>query len=91
MYTRQLGFAAQNVHNEVYCFDKNNAAEVRQNLLPWQRRGLRQTSSGYGKKLTTAYQVKVNKRWYRVYCCIFSNSGTLYICSKGKEIIVEID
>lgn len=30
--------------------------------------------------------VNVDGRWKRVYCCIFSNSGTNYIESKRKPI-----
>lgn len=60
-------------------------------LLPWQKRGLSYTASGYGRKIPTTRQVRVNGRWRRVYCCIFSNSGTLYI-EQGKTndwIVVE--
>ncbi|MCK9326092.1 MAG: hypothetical protein M0P69_11430 [Bacteroidales bacterium] len=47
--------------------------------LWWQKRGLMFTSTGYGDAIPTRYMVKVTNRWYRVYCCIHSNSGTLYI------------
>jgi len=63
---------------------------VKENPLWWQEKGLQYTSSGYGKKIPTRYMVKFNNRWHRVYTCIFSNSGTLYIISKGKDIIVNI-
>lgn len=50
------------------------------------------TLSGYGKKIPTDYMVYFGKRWRRVYCCIFSNLGTLYIgkLEKGNTITVEI-
>ena len=57
-------------------------------LLPWQRRGLRETASGYGRKLTTEYKVRYNGRLYRVYCCCFSNSGTRYIVAGGRELVL---
>jgi hypothetical protein len=51
--------------------------------------GLRQTASGYGNKLATPYQVQINSRWRRVYCCCFSNSGTCYVGKPGAwEYIV---
>lgn len=54
--------------------------------LWWHKKGLRETTSGYGKKLTTSYKVRYNGRLYRVYCHCFSNSGSLYIISKGKRV-----
>ena len=45
--------------------------------LWWQKRGLMFT--GYGDAIPTRYMVRVSNRWYRVYCCIHSNSGTIYI------------
>lgn len=52
-------------------------------------KGLQQTASGYGSKLTTSYCIHFNGRLHRVYCCCFSNSGTCYIISKGRKIIVD--
>lgn len=56
--------------------------------LPWQKRGLMETATGYGRKLTTRYKTTWNGRTYRVYCCCFSNAGTLYIISKGRELAI---
>lgn len=60
--------------------------EVKENLLWWQKRGLSFTATGYGAKIPTSYMVKHENRWKRVYCCIYSNSGTCYILSKGKPV-----
>jgi hypothetical protein len=57
--------------------------------LWYHTRGLSQTASGYGRKLTTTYCMHFNGRLHRVYCCCFSNSGTCYIVSKGRKIIVD--
>jgi hypothetical protein len=46
-----------------------------------------QTVTGYGKAVPTQYLVKHNDKWRRVYCYIFSNSGTLYIKTPASEII----
>jgi len=54
--------------------------------LWWHERGLQQTASGYGRKLTTPYKVEHNGRLYRVYCVCFSNSGSLYILPGGKPL-----
>ena len=53
----------------------------------WQIKGLMYTATGYGKKIPTSYMVKLNNRWLRVYCAIYSNIGTMYIISKGEKII----
>lgn len=57
-------------------------------LLWWQKRGLSYTTTGYGRKIPTQHMVKLpgSNRWRRVYCCIFSNSGTCYVTS-GKDWI----
>jgi hypothetical protein len=57
--------------------------------LWWQVQGLSFTASGYGKKIPTRHMVQLpgSKVWRRVYCCIFSNSGTCYV-PKGKDWIV---
>ena len=57
-------------------------------------RGLSFTATGYGMRIPTEYMVEFNDKWRRVYCRIFSNSGTLYIGQlrdKGERLIVRID
>lgn len=51
-------------------------------------KNLSYTRTGYGKKIPTEWQVKYNNRWYRVYVCIYSNSGTCYISTKNQDITV---
>jgi len=53
--------------------------ETRQKPLWWQERGLSFTASGYGSRIPTTWQIKVDGRWRRVYCRIYSNNGTLFI------------
>lgn len=63
--------------------------EHKTELLPWQKLGLSYTPSGYGKKIPTSKMVKIpgmRNVWRRVYCCIYSNSGTCYVLS-GKDWI----
>jgi len=62
---------------------------VREHLLDWQKRGLQQTASGYGSKLTTSKEVFYNNRWYRVYAIHYSNAGSAYIISKGKRLFLQ--
>ena len=63
---------------------------VRKDLLWWQEQGLSYTSTGYGNKIPTSWKVKHNGRWKRVYCYIYSNSGTCFIMSYGKKIVVDL-
>ena len=63
--------------------------ETFDNVLWWQERGLMYTSTGYGKKIPTTYMVKHNNRMKRVYCCIYSNVGSLYIKDKGNDIFID--
>lgn len=59
--------------------------------MPHHDAGLSYTATGYGNRIPTQYMVRFNGRWRRVYCCIFSNSGTLYIGqlrAVGENLIV---
>ena len=58
--------------------------------LWWHEKGLSQTASGYGSRLTTPYMVRFNNKWRRVYCRIYSNIGTLYIGKLSDNLIVNI-
>ena len=57
-------------------------------MLPWQKQGLRQTASGYGARLTTAYKINYNGRLYRLYNTIYSNIGSVWFKVKGQIIFV---
>jgi hypothetical protein len=67
-----------------------DTADLTVKELDWQRRGLMQTASGYGRKLTTRYTVHFNGRARRVYCCCQSNSGTCYIIHDGNWLILNV-
>jgi hypothetical protein len=58
--------------------------------MPHHRAGLTWTATGYGKRIPTAYMVRFNGRWRRVYCCIYSNIGTTYIGKLSDGLIVNI-
>ena len=57
---------------------------IKRNPLWWQEKGLSYTATGYGARIPTEYMVEFNGKWRRVYCRIYSNSGTLYIGKLGK-------
>ena len=54
----------------------------------WQKMGLQETASGYGKRLTSPFKVRFEGRNYRVYITIFSNNGTAWFRRKGRQIVV---
>ena len=59
------------------------AVESREKPLWWQEKGLVETPTGYGRRLTSSTQIKWAGRWRRVYVYCFSNSGTAYIGKPG--------
>ena len=56
--------------------------------LVWQERGLLQTTSGYGRKLTSEYKISFNGRLYRLYVTQISNAASTWFMAKGKKIFV---
>ena len=66
------------------------AVEHREKPLWWQEQGLQYTATGYGKKIPTRHQVKDGSRWKRVYCCVYSNAGTLYVMRGKSRVHVDV-
>jgi hypothetical protein len=64
--------------------------EHKTKLLWWQERGLSYTATGYGNKIPTHLMVRLpgDKRWRRVYCCIYSNMGTNYVIKNNEWIVI---
>jgi hypothetical protein len=62
--------------------------EFKEELLWWQKEGLSFTSSGFGRRIPTTKKVLYRKRWYRVYCHIFSNVGSCYIESNRCNLYI---
>lgn len=56
--------------------------------LTWQKRGLSQTASGYGNKLTSRYKIRYEGKDYRLYVTCFSNTGSTWFTAKGRRIYV---
>ena len=57
--------------------------------MPHHTLRLSYTRTGYGRRIPTRHMVKLpgSPRWRRVYCCVFSNSGTCYV-TQGQDWIV---
>ena len=56
--------------------------------LPWQSRGLSQTATGYGAKLTTGHKISFCGRLYRLYNTCYSNCGSVWFIAKGIKYFV---
>lgn len=54
------------------------------------KRGLMFTATGYGSKIPTPYMVNYRGKHRRVYCMIYSNSGTLYIGKRSENLIIDV-
>ena len=63
-------------------------ADLLDEPLDWQKQGLQQTASGYGKKLTMPYKILFNAKKYRLYCTQYSNAGSVWFIAKGRRIYV---
>ena len=57
--------------------------------LWWHKRGLMQTATGYGRKLTTSKMIHFNGRLRRIYCCHYSNAGSCYIIHNKKWLYID--
>lgn len=63
--------------------------------LAWQERGLQQTASGYGRKLTTEWKIHYASspltvgRLYRIYATCFSNVASHWFMCKGQKIFIQ--
>ena len=56
--------------------------------LWWHDKGLSQTASGYGRKLTTRYKIVYQGRPYRIYATCCSNVASHYIVVKGQKLFL---
>ena len=65
-------------------------ADLIDSVTWWQKKGLSFTRSGYGSKIPTAWKVRHNKRLKRVYCIVWSNTGSLFIMSGKNRIFLEV-
>ena len=75
---------------ECYAKVRFNKTDLIDAPMWFHKRHLSQTASGYGRKLATPHKVKHNGRMKRVYCCIFSNNGSLFIMSHNKQINIDV-
>ena len=76
------------MENTVTC--QNTPYTVTIEQLWWQKQGLQQTATGYGRKLTTEYMLHLpdSKQSYRVYAICFSNVASFYILRKGERLFL---
>lgn len=56
--------------------------------LWWQERGLQQTASGYGGRLTSNYKINYQGKLRRIYHSCFGNASSAWFMVKGVKIHV---
>jgi len=78
------------IENNTYNSSVTIAVNIKTKPLWHHDNGLQFTTTGYGSKIPTQYMVRFNDKWRRVYCCIFSNIGTLYIGKRSENLIIRI-
>lgn len=67
----------------------NPPYKVTVRMLEWQRLGLQQTASGYGRKLTTPYLLDTGDgKQRRVYAICYSNVASHYVLIKGQMLFL---
>lgn len=54
----------------------------------WHRRGLQETATGYGARLTMSRKIHFEGRLRRLYCTIYSNNGSVWFETRGRRIYV---
>lgn len=62
--------------------------ELVRDELPWQKRGLQQTASGYGAKLTSSFKISFEGKLYRLYHTCYGNASSCWFTVKGRKIYV---
>ena len=68
--------------------NRDNQEQVKIDALEWQKQGLQYTATGYGAKIPTQYKASINGKFRRVYCKIYSNTGTCFVMlGKQKQIV----
>ena len=65
-----------------------DTADLLHSPLVWQERGLQQTATGYGKKLTSQYKISYCGKLYRLYNTCYSNVASTWFVCRGKKIFV---
>ncbi len=63
--------------------------ELIQAPTEWQKMGLQETRTGYGRKLNSGLKIEYCGKLYRIYITIFSNNGSAWFTVKGKTIYVD--
>lgn len=74
--------------SDMYSIYTTGPEQLIDDPLDWQKRGLQQTSSGYGRKLTSRYKINFEGKLYRLYVTIYSNAGSTWFRVRGRKIFV---
>ncbi len=76
------------VKNKIKYADEISSDDFIRCPLWWHKKGLQQTTSGYGRKLTTVHKIRYHGRFYRVYAICYSNVSSLYIIVNKEKLYI---
>ena len=62
--------------------DERLITAARESHIPAWATGADRT--GYGRKIRTSWELRINKRWHRIYVVCYSNAGSSYVLIAGK-------
>jgi hypothetical protein len=74
------------IPNTLYLFAVTSELVVSE--LPWQKRGLQETASGYGARLTSSFKIHYEGKLRRLYVTQYGNSGSHWFKTKGTKVFV---
>lgn len=75
-------------NSDMYSIRNSSKEDLIIDELDWQKMGLQETATGYGRKLTSSYKINFEGKLFRVYITCISNSGSAWFTSKGRRIHV---
>ena len=64
-------------------------SELIYNPPDWMKRGLTETTTGYGARLNSGYSISYNFRLHRIYLSCYGNSGSAWFKVKDRKIFVD--
>jgi hypothetical protein len=68
--------------------DFDGPFELKREPLWFHKRNLMQTATGFGEQLKTEWMIKIENRWHRIFCRIYSNIGLLFIKKANAKYVL---
>lgn len=69
----------------IYC----DRSELVYDPPAWMQAGLRETATGYGRRLNSGLKIHFEGRLRRIYVTCYGNAGSSWFIIKGRRIYVD--